>query len=100
MIHVTPFALADQIPEVPEGLDYAWSGRPILPDDRIADWVVAQVRTVLDQQAAATTGRRPRHQEAVVVTATRTARHLTTWCSTRAGSRSRSCAPSPPPSAP
>ena len=37
MIHVTPFALADQIPEVPEGLDYAWSGRPILPDDRIAD---------------------------------------------------------------
>jgi sirohydrochlorin cobaltochelatase len=33
-----------QIPEVLKGLTFAWDGKPLLPDDRIADWIVDEAR--------------------------------------------------------
>ena len=47
----------DQVPNVLTGLDYLWDGRPVLPDNRIADWVMSQVERV--------TGTRPRAAGAV-----------------------------------
>ena len=45
--------VVDQIPHVLTGLDYRWDGRPVLPDSRIADWVMSQVERVSAQQDAA-----------------------------------------------
>jgi sirohydrochlorin cobaltochelatase len=33
-----------QIPEVLKGLTFAWDGKPLLPDDRIADWILDEAR--------------------------------------------------------
>ena len=63
--------VAGQIPDLLQGLPYAWSGQPILPDDRIADWVLAQVQTAVRTHALAPSSL-PRREEEVVVTATRT----------------------------
>ena len=48
-----PGRVVDQIPDVLTGLDYRWDGRPVLPDRRIADWVMSQVARVSAPQAAA-----------------------------------------------
>ena len=48
-----PGRVVDQIPTVLTGLEYLWDGRPVLPDSRIADWVMSQVERVLAQQATA-----------------------------------------------
>ena len=48
-----PGRVVDQIPDVLTGLDYRWDGRPVLPDRRIADWVMYQVARVSAPQAAA-----------------------------------------------
>ncbi|MGH9159695.1 MAG: TonB-dependent receptor domain-containing protein [Vicinamibacteraceae bacterium] len=68
---VAPGRVADQIPGVLEGLEFAWEGRTLLPDDRMADWVVAQAQEVLGSASASL-----QHHEQVVVTATRTERPL------------------------
>lgn len=68
---VAPGRVADQIPGVLEGLEFAWEGRTLLPDDRMADWVVAQAQDVLGASSASL-----QHHEQVVVTATRTERPL------------------------
>ena len=47
-----PGRVVDQIPNVLTGLEYLWDGRPVLPDSRIADWVMSQVERVSAQQAA------------------------------------------------
>ena len=41
-----PGRVLDQVPDVLTGLDYLWDGRPVLPDSRIADWVMSQVASV------------------------------------------------------
>ena len=38
-----PGRVLDQVPNVLTGLDYLWDGRPVLPDNRIADWAVWRV---------------------------------------------------------
>ena len=48
-----PGRVVDQVPNVLTGLDYLWDGRPVLPDSRIADWVMSQVEHVSAQQDAA-----------------------------------------------
>ena len=48
-----PGRVVDQIPDVLTGLDYRWDGRPVLPDPRIADWVMSQVARFSAPQAAA-----------------------------------------------
>lgn len=68
---VAPGRVANQIPGVLEGLEFAWEGRTLLPDDRMADWVVAQAQGVLGSSSASL-----QHHEQVVVTATRTERPL------------------------
>jgi outer membrane receptor for ferrienterochelin and colicins len=71
---LAPGKTADQIPEVLAGLSFAWDGRTLLPDDRIASWI-------LEVGTAAAAGERsaavpPPYREEIVVTATRTARPL------------------------
>ncbi|MCC7009634.1 MAG: TonB-dependent receptor [Acidobacteria bacterium] len=63
--------VANQIPDLLKGLPVAWSGQPILPDDRIAEWVLAQVRAKVGAQGDRGASIPRRHEE-VVVTATRT----------------------------
>ena len=41
-----PGRVLDQVPDVLTGLEYLWDGRPVLPDSRIADWVLSQVDSV------------------------------------------------------
>jgi hypothetical protein len=41
--------VAWQIPGLLEGLDYEWDGRTILPDDRIADWIVQSASTFWEE---------------------------------------------------
>ena len=41
-----PGRVLDQVPNVLTGLNYLWDGRPVLPDSRIADWVMSQVESV------------------------------------------------------
>ena len=48
-----PGRVVDQIPNVLTGLNYRWDGRPVLPDSRIAEWVLSQVERVSAQQDAA-----------------------------------------------
>jgi len=43
---MAPGKVASQIPEVLEGLEFRWSGKTLLPDDRVAQWIVAQARAV------------------------------------------------------
>ena len=38
--------VAGQIPEVLKGLTFAWDGKPLLPDDRIADWILDETASV------------------------------------------------------
>ncbi|MPY90037.1 MAG: TonB-dependent receptor [Luteitalea sp.] len=69
---VAPGRVANQIPEVLEGLAFEWDGQTLLPDDRMADWVVAQAQGVLSTSSPSAL----QHNEQVVVTATRTERPL------------------------
>jgi outer membrane receptor for ferrienterochelin and colicins len=71
---VAPGRVADQIPQALAGLEFAWDGRTLLPDPRIAEWIVAQARAAAG--AGTASGEPPRYAETVVVTATRTARPL------------------------
>ena len=48
-----PGRVVDQIPTVLTELEYRWDGRPVLPDNRIADWVLSQVERVSAPQAVA-----------------------------------------------
>ena len=41
-----PGRVLDQVPDVLTGLEYLWDGRPVLPDSRIADWVLSQADSV------------------------------------------------------
>ncbi len=41
---LSPGAVADEIPSTLTGLDFAWDGRTLLPDDRIAQWILARAR--------------------------------------------------------
>ena len=41
-----PGRVLDQVPDVLTGLEYLWDGRPVLPDSRIADWVMSQADSV------------------------------------------------------
>ncbi len=76
---MAPGRVAQQIPGVLSGLTFRWSGKTLLPDDRVADWVLEQARgragtkagrADADADATAT----PRYAEQVVVTGTRTER--------------------------
>jgi hypothetical protein len=40
-----PGRIADQIPHVLEGLTFRWSGRTLLPDERVAEWIVSRARS-------------------------------------------------------
>jgi hypothetical protein len=68
--------IGDQIPDVLNGLEFAWDGRPLLPDARIAEWIIAQTNTVAAQSTQPSAANPPRYEEQVVVTATRTERLL------------------------
>ncbi|MPZ19762.1 MAG: TonB-dependent receptor [Luteitalea sp.] len=68
---VAPGRVAEQIPGVLEDLEFAWEGRTLLPDDRMADWVVAQAAAAPGSSSASL-----QHHEQVVVTGTRTERPL------------------------
>ncbi len=41
---LAPGRVANQVPEVLNGLDFAWDGRTVLPDERVAEWIVTQAR--------------------------------------------------------
>jgi sirohydrochlorin cobaltochelatase len=41
-----------QIPEVLKGLPFAWDGKPLLPDDRIADWILDEARRAAQKTPA------------------------------------------------
>lgn len=42
---LSPGQVADEIPATLAGLDFAWEGRTLLPDDRIAQWILARARS-------------------------------------------------------
>lgn len=44
---LSPGEVADEIPATLSGLEFAWDGRTLLPDDRIAGWILARARTAL-----------------------------------------------------
>ncbi|MBI3403581.1 MAG: TonB-dependent receptor [Acidobacteria bacterium] len=48
-------SVADEIPAALRGLDFAWDGRTLLPDDRIAQWILARA----GQAAASSASLRP-----------------------------------------
>ena len=41
-----------QIPEVLKGLTFAWDGKPLLPDDRIADWILDEAKRAAQKAPA------------------------------------------------
>jgi sirohydrochlorin cobaltochelatase len=41
-----------QIPEVLKGLTFAWDGKPLLPDDRIADWILDEAKRAAQKTPA------------------------------------------------
>lgn len=50
---LSPGQVADEIPTVLEGLPIAWDGRTLLPDDRLAGWIVSRATSF---QASAVPG--------------------------------------------
>lgn len=50
---LSPGPVADEIPNTLAGLNFAWDGRTLLPDDRIADWIVSRVRAAQTTSAQA-----------------------------------------------
>ena len=50
---LSPGSVADEIPSTLTGLEFAWDGRTLLPDDRIAQWVIARARGALQQSQQA-----------------------------------------------
>lgn len=72
---LAPGRVADQVPDVLQGLDFAWDGRTVLPDDRVAEWLVIAARGA-DRAAATSSDGAARYEEQIVVTATRTERPL------------------------
>lgn len=71
---MAPGRVANQIPRVLEGLEYAWSGETILPDSRVADWILAKANEALASSHVSGPPATPRYEEEVFVTATRTER--------------------------
>ncbi len=67
--------VGDQIPGVLEGLAFAWDGRPLLPDSRVGEWILAQAQRV-GQPPDAPPADPLRYEEQLVVTATRTEQRL------------------------
>lgn len=51
---LSPGPVADEIPTTLAGLNFTWDGRTLLPDDRIADWILSRARAAqaLSPQAA------------------------------------------------
>jgi sirohydrochlorin ferrochelatase len=45
--------VAWQIPEILDGLTYVWDGRTILPDTRIAEWILRSARVAWERPAGA-----------------------------------------------
>jgi sirohydrochlorin ferrochelatase len=45
--------VAWQIPEILDGLTYVWDGRTILPDTRIAEWILSSAEVAWEQPAVA-----------------------------------------------
>lgn len=41
-----------QIPEALKGLTFAWDGKPLLPDDRIADWILDEAKRAAQKAPA------------------------------------------------
>lgn len=57
---LSPGAVADEIPSTLAGLDFAWDGRTLLPDDRVAQWILGRARGAsIDAVHAATAGTSP-----------------------------------------
>lgn len=56
---VSPGAVADEIPSTLAGLDFAWDGRTLLPDDRVAQWILARARAVFTDANQASAARTP-----------------------------------------
>lgn len=40
---LSPGSVAEEIPTTLAGLDFAWNGHTLLPDDRIAEWILSRV---------------------------------------------------------
>ena len=72
---IAPGRVADEIPETLKGLAFAWDGRTVLPDDRVADWLLVAARAA-DTAAPSSAPGATRYEEQIVVTATRTERPL------------------------
>lgn len=53
---LSPGAVADEIPSTLTGLDFAWDGRTLLPDNRIAQWIVARASAHPERPARDVTG--------------------------------------------
>ncbi len=63
---LSPGAVADEIPATLKGLDFGWDGRTLLPDDRIAQWIVARARNAASQVGQASeTGRQTGTRSAI-----------------------------------
>lgn len=68
---LSPGAVADEIPATLKGLDFGWDGRTLLPDDRIAQWILARARGVPSQVGHASgTGRATDTRSAISGTVT------------------------------
>ena len=56
---LSPGAVADEIPATLAKLDFGWDGRTLLPDDRIAQWILARARGAAPQSEQASEMARP-----------------------------------------
>jgi outer membrane receptor for ferrienterochelin and colicins len=65
---LAPGHVADEIPATLAGLEYRWDGKTLLPDERIADWVVAQATSACPtaRKVGSVTGRIEDSSSAVV----------------------------------
>lgn len=64
---LSPGSVADEIPATLKGLDFAWDGRTLLPDERIAQWILARAGQAATPSAAQRTQPRPANASSDVV---------------------------------